>query len=316
MNMKRLVAFLLAAFLLLPMGLMRLPNGTSADAEEDIWVQIEQYENKRLSEQGIASADAAETDFAAMTDGVQRIVENWSGYVPGSLSRNGDFLIWDGVDGTGYGYAPRFRKILRSASFSDANPADGEGVETESYAVRGGSPSSSDVTLFGPYYGLDSSFTDQYKNEAKSIAQATGGTYTCYQKYDVNIKVIAEALEDSGVVIFDSHGSTDYSSGNDYTSRANTSYLCINSGDYVTAEDMATVSGPYGTYKHALNAGGGSYFIDGTAIANHMDSTAPNNFLWMAICLGMATDGMYAALREKGVEVVYRFDFFSETLSR
>ena len=242
MNMKRLLAFLLAAFLLLPMGLMRLPAGTSADAEEDIWVQIERYENRRLDEQGIASVNATETDFAAMADDVQRIVESWSGYVLGSLVRNGDFFTWDGKDGIGYGWSPRMRKIDRCRT-EPANSEAYEGVETVSYAAKGGSPFCGDVTLFGPYYGLDSSFTNQYKNEAQSIAQVLGSTYKCYQKYDVNIDVIAEALETSGVVIFDSHGSTDYSSGNDYTSRANTSYLCINSNAGITSQDTAYVSG-------------------------------------------------------------------------
>jgi hypothetical protein len=304
--MKKLLAVLLAA-LLLPLGLLLPADRASAEVEADLWMQIEQLENKRFAKKGLAPADANVEAFAALTGDVEAIVERWSGYVPGSLSRNGDTLIWDGTDGTGYGYFPRFRKILRSKNLTDANPADGEGVETVSFASRGGSSGSADVTLFGPYYGLDSSFTNQYKNEAKSIAEAVGGTYTCIQKYDVNIDAIADALETSGVVIFDSHGSTDYSSGNDYTSRANTSYLCINSGTGVTAEDMATVQGPYGNYKHALNAGGGSYFIDGTAIANHMENTAPNSLLWMAICLGMATDGMEASLHAKGVEVVYGY---------
>ncbi|MBQ2201052.1 MAG: dockerin type I repeat-containing protein, partial [Clostridia bacterium] len=49
------------------------------------------------------------------------------------------------------------------------------------------------------------------------------------------------------------------------------------------------------------------YCVDGTAIANHMNGTAPENFLWMAICLGMATDGMESPLRERGEEVVYGY---------
>ena len=115
MKIKRLLAILLAV-LLLPAGLLRVSDKTSADAEPDIWVQIEQYETGRLNEQGIASVNATVSDFAAMSDGVAAIVENWSGYEPGSLSRNGAFLIWDGTDGMGYGWSPRFRKILRSAS--------------------------------------------------------------------------------------------------------------------------------------------------------------------------------------------------------
>ncbi len=311
MKLKRFLAILLAA-LLLPIGLIRLSDGVSADAEPDVWVQIERYENERLAEQGIEAARADARDFAAMTDGVVRIVENWSGYVPGSLVRNGDHLFWDGVDGTGHGYSPRLRAKLRSESLTGAEPASVSGAETVSYAEKGGSPNSSAVAVFGPYYGLDTSFTNQYKNEGNSIAQATGGVCTVYQVNDATIDNIAKALETCGTVIFDSHGDTDYASGYDYTSRANTSYICLQSGTGITSADQATVQGPYGSYKHAYYAGSGYsgmkyYCVDGTAISNHMKSYAPNSLLWMAICLGMATDGMQAPLREKGVEVVYGY---------
>ncbi|MBQ1631357.1 MAG: hypothetical protein II049_00885, partial [Clostridia bacterium] len=165
MKMKRLLALLLTALLLLPLGLMHLPEASKADAERDIWEQIERYENKRLSEQGIKAASVTESDFSAMTDGVIAIVENWSGFVPGSIERHGDFFFWDGADGTGYGYSPRLRAKLRSEALTGADPAEVSGIETVSYAARGGSPNSSEVAVFGPYYGLDTSFSDQYRNE-------------------------------------------------------------------------------------------------------------------------------------------------------
>jgi hypothetical protein len=311
MKLKRLTAILLAALLLLPLGWMT-PRGTSADAEADIWVQINAYEDEALKEQGVDAVDATAQNYAAMTDGVAAIVENWSGYAPGSLVRNGDHLFWDGRDGTGYGYSPRLRQKLRSDSMTGAEPASVSGIETASRAKRGGFPESADVAVFGPYYGLDSSFTNQYKNEGNSIAQATGGTCTVYSVNDATIDNIADALETCGVVIFDSHGDTDYASGSDYTSRANTSYLCLQSGDGITSADQQSVQGPYGSFKHAYYAGSGYsgmkyYCVDGTAIRNHMESTAPNSLLWMAICLGMATDGLEAPLHESGVEVVYGY---------
>ena len=312
MKFRKLLAILLTALLVLPLGLFRLPESASADAEPDIWVQIERYETDRLAEQGINAADATETDFAAMTDGVQALVEAWSGFVPGSIVRHGDFFFWDCLDGTGCGYSPRLRQKLRSEKLTGAEPASVSGIETVSYESKGGSPSSSDVAVFGPYYGLDSSFTNQYQNEGNSIAQATGGVCTVYQVNDATIDNIANALETCGVVVFDSHGDTDYASGSDYTSRANTSYICLQSGDGITNADMASVQGTYGNYKHAYYAGSGSngmkyYCVDGTAIRNHMDGTAPHSLLWMAICLGMATDGMNAPLRAQGVEVVYGY---------
>ena len=303
--MKRLLALLLAAFLLLPMGLLRLPEGTSADAEEDIWVQIERYEDKTLKNQGVTAASAEKEHYAVMTDGVAALVEAWSGYENGTLFKNGECVFWDGTDGMGYGWTPVIRQKIR-ANATGADPADVAAVDTVSYEKRGGYPYSSDVAVFGPYYGVDSSFSDQYRNEGNSIAQATGGVCRIYSGGAATIDAVAHELEICGTVIFDSHGNTDYSRGNDYTSEANTSYLCITSADGVTSADTATVQGPYGSYKHAFLTGSGA-FIDGTAIRNHMNGSAPRSLLWMAICLGMATDGMEAPLHDNGVEVVYGY---------
>ncbi len=315
--MKKLLAILLTALLLLPLGLAIRTDRTDAEVTDDIWAQITAYENDCLSKKGVEPARATERDFAAMIDGVKDIVERWNGCVPGSLVQNGAHLIWDGTDGTGYGYSPRLRQKLRSDSLTGADPEAVSGIETVSYAARGGTADSKKVALFEPYYGLDTSFTDQYQTEADSIAQTIGGTYTVYRTTAATIDNIANALETCGVVIFDSHGDTDYvNPGNDddFTSRANTSYLCLQSGSGLTSVDQASVQGPYGTYKHAYYAGTDYYnssieyyCVDGTAIRNHMDRTAPNSFLWMAICLGMATDGMEAPLREQGVEVVYGY---------
>jgi hypothetical protein len=298
--MKKLLAFLLCALLLLPLGLTLRTERAGAETEDDIWAQISAYEDACLAKKGVRSAQATEKDFAAMTDGVIGIVESWSGYVPGSLVQNGRHLIWDGADGTGYGYSPRLRQRLRSESLTGADPETVSGVETVSFASRGGSPNSTSVAVFQPYYGLDSSFSTQYKEEGESIAEVLGGTCTTYLTTNATIDSIAHALETCAVVIFDSHGDTDYANGEDYTSQANTSYLCLQSGTGITSADQATVTGTYGSYKHAYYAGSyGSmkyYCVDGTAFRNHMTQTAPNNLLWMAICLGMATDGLNAPL--------------------
>ena len=311
MNRRRLLALLLSALLLLP-GLMGALGKTNADAESDIWVQIAEYEEQTLAEHGVTIAEASESSYAAMIGGVIGIVENWDGYVPGSIERHGDFFFWDGVDGTGYGYSPRLRANLRSETVVGGAYSSVEETEVISYAAKDQDADRLDVAVFEPYYGMDTSFTNQYRNEGKSIAQASGGVCTVYQGNDATIDNIAHAVETCGVVIFDSHGDTDYANGSNYTARANTSYLCLQTGAGLTAEDQATVQGPYGSYKHAYYAGAGYngmkyYCVDGTAIANHMNGTAPENLLWMAICLGMATDGMEAPLRECGVEVVYGY---------
>lgn len=305
MKIKRLFAILLAA-LLLPFGMFSLPERAVAESEEDLWTLIERYENDRLAEQGVTVSTASANDYMAMTDGIAALVEAHESYAPGTLYLNGQCVFWHDKDGMGNGWVPNARQKQR-ANLTGKTPEEAASIETISYADRGGYPYSADVALFGPYYGSDSSFTNQYRNEANSIAQTTGGVCRVYSGTAATINVIAHELQTCGTVIFDSHGNTDYNSASgDYTSKANTSYLCLTSYEGLTNADTATVQGTYGNYQHAFRSGSGA-FVDGTAIRNHMNETAPNSLLWMAICLGMATDGMEAPLRAQGVEVVYGY---------
>ena len=49
------------------------------------------------------------------------------------------------------------------------------------------------------------------------------------------------------------------------------------------------------------------YEVDGTVIANHMEKPANGGLVWMAIFLGMATDGLEGPLMDAGVGVVYGY---------
>ena len=304
MRFKRALAILLTALLLLPLGVAM--RGT-AETTEDVWALIAAIEDDALS--GKKSSKTTAEDYAKLSESVAETVLAWDGYAEDSLVKNGSVLFWDGTDGAAYGYLPELRAKLHNARM--AKGRDVPGTETYAFGSRGGQPDGVDVTVFQPYYGIDLDFTTQYPDEGVSIARTAGGTCTVRRGDDATIDAIADALETSAVVIFDSHGITD----EDALSPANTSYLCIGTDAGLTAEDTRTVQGPHSAYKHAFDGGlgyaDGHYMrlilIDGTAIANHMDNPAPNNFLWMAICLGMATDGLCAPLREKGVEVVYGY---------
>ena len=307
MRIKRILAILLAALLLLPLGFA--VRGT-AETTEDVWSMIDAYEDAALS--GKKSPKTTAADYAKLVDDIEKTVLSWDGYAEGSLVRNGSALYWDGTDGMGYGYLPALRAKLHNAKRA-AEPMAGS--ETFSYGVRGGQPTAANVAVFQPYYGIDTSFTTQYADEGTSIAETTGGTCTVYRKADATIDAIADALESSAVVFFDSHGVTDDNNSYTGTETPNTSYLCLQSGTGLTSEDKQTVQGPNGYYKHAFYGGSSYengqymyiYCVDGTAIANHMEKPAANNFLWMAICLGMATDGLAKPLRDAGTEVVYGY---------
>ena len=265
----------------------------------DVWSVIDSFEDENIvpTRGRIVTAK----DYAELSDEVEALVKQSDTYVEGSIVRNGDFFTWETTEGIVCGYSPELRFKTRE------NSATGYDVmETVSYEKKG-APSSKDVYLIAPYYGYDSSFTDQYKNEANSIAKATGGEYKLYSGTNATITNIGTAMQNGGVVIFDSHGITDYSNGEDYVSRANASYLCLKTSTGITSTDMKAVSGTYGTYYHAFNGGSSTYCVDGTAIGNHMTKAAPGTILWMAICLGMATNGLCTPMRNKGVEVVYGY---------
>ena len=308
--MKRFLALLLCTVLLLTMFPV---SALAAKAEPaDLWEQITALEDQTTAVRGANTLETRAAAYSGIVDQIIALVESSANFVPGSIVRHGDFFYWDEADGTACGYSPRLRAQIREGADPNADPEAYAAVDTVSYAEKGGYSSSVDVAAFQPYIGIDGSFTAQYENRCNILAQALGGTGTTYKTTDATIDNIAHAIETCAVVIFDSHGDTDYAgSGGDYTTRANTSYLCLQSGAGITAEDQQTVTGPYGNYKHAYYGGSYGamqyYMVDGTAISNHMTGTSPNGLLWMAICLGMATDGMHAALRAKGVEVAYGY---------
>lgn len=274
---------------------------TDADyaAQEALFAQIDKLEDvyaKKNSSQ------------ETISDAAERLVLASSNYVEGSLVRNGDAFTWMTEQGIRCGYNPRMRQI-REKMVAPEEPEE-TGVVNEPVATKGGSPSGNQVYLIGPYYNSDDSFTDQYKNEAKAIAKAIGDTdgYTLYADSSATVTNIAKAISNGAVVIFDSHGTTDYSKkaggydlwGDpiyDYVSGATNSYLCLSSRSGLTDAD----------YSDGAIWDGYDAYVNGAAIANHMTKNSPSGFLWMAICLGMATDTICRPMREMGVEVVYGY---------
>ncbi len=261
-----------------------------------LWDEITQLENQTMLAQSTDSV--ASVDIQSVADYVQ----DSDLYIDGSLRWNGsDAFTFMTSAGVRCKYSLRLRQQIRDASAPKTAPtAD---TQRFSYTVKGGSPNAADVYLIQPYYGIDNSFTTQYVNEAKTIASATGGTCTVYQRNDATIDAVADAMSNGAVVIFDSHGDTDYAHGEDYTTGATTSYLCLQSGSGITNQDYlggnAVDGGSYGSMRY--------YLVNGTAIANHMKKDNPHGMLWMAICLSMATDGLQRPLRERGVEVAYGY---------
>ena len=261
----------------------------AADALFDALDDVEQTAARRD-----ASADGRTQALCAYLDAQDAVV-------PGSIETSGDQITWMTEQGIACAYSPRLEQIAAAA---ESAPDDTPDVQTRSYAARG-TQHGRDVYLFQPYYGIDRSFTEQYQKEAQRVAQASEGTYHYYKGDAATIDAVADAITDGGVVFFDSHGSTDYEKGEDYTSGATTSYLCLQTGDGLTKADYDGGHAVYSSTSSSMKY----FLVDGTVIADHMDADAQanNGMLWMAICLGMATDGLEKPLMDRGLGVVYGY---------
>ncbi len=291
---KRILAVLLSIALLLGC----IPLDAGAESAQPTVLTEEDYASADAVFDAIASMEAVRStrsaDQSQITDAAQALVEASDSYVEGSLERNGDAFTWMTAEGIRCTYNPRMREIYKNMTPSEASETDG--IYNEPMAVRSGFPRGKQVYLVGPYYGYDSNFTDQYKNEAKRIATAIGDTdgYTLYSGKAATVDKVAEAVSTGAVVIFDSHGATDYESGYDYVTGATSSYLCLTSTTGLTGED----------YDDGALYYSNGICINGATIANHMTTDSPGGILWMAICFGMATNTICDPLREKGVEVL------------
>ncbi|MBQ1893788.1 MAG: Ig-like domain-containing protein [Clostridia bacterium] len=143
-----------------------------------------------------------------------------------------------------------------------------------------------DVLLLGPYYGYDSSFTNQYRNEVQSIANYTEGAYTIYGGHDVTAAA-CRAAEDYGVIIFDSHGSC----------VGGRSYLCLTTSEGFTNEDYSN--------NRALRSGGEAWVTG--AFWEYYCPDMKAACVWMAICEGMMTNTLGQPLLNAGCAVVYGY---------
>ena len=311
--MRKFLALLLTVAMVL--GLVPSVFATPAEAEAKVLTQ-EDYYTADLMWEAVNAKKAEMKERKATprqtTEALIQQVTTSPYYEEDSLIRNGDHFFWKTVDGVPCGYSPRLAEKAENATpLAGYDPATAETVITTSYATKSNSPNSREVYLIQPYYGIDEAFTTQYETEAQSLANYLKGTSTIYRTTAATVDAIADAIESGAVVIFDSHGDTDYASGDDSVSRANSSYICLQTNAGLTSADYEEATGPFGTYYHAYYGGSNGtmkyYCVDGTVIANHMEKESPNGMLWAAICYGMATDGLHAPLRAKGVEVAYGY---------
>ena len=215
-NLKRLFSLLMVLVMLGSMLPAVYADSTPAEEPEDN-VTVLTDEDYAIVNDVFAQIDAMEdapakknANRTQITDAAAEIVMASENYVEGSLERNGNSFTWWTDEGIRCIYNPYMReKYDQMEAPADPEPA---GIYNEPKATKGGWPSGNQVYLVAPYYGIDDTFTDQYKNEAKAIASAIGDTdgYTLYSGSSVTVDNVADAIENGAVVIFDSHGTTDY----------------------------------------------------------------------------------------------------------
>lgn len=158
---------------------------------------------------------------------------------------------------------------------------------SETFGTRNGT-ADMNVLLIGPFYGQDANFTNQYPNEAASIAEATGGSYTILSASNATGPNIAAAFPDAGVILIDSHGAD--------------GYLALTTDEGITAEDYQN--------GWASSSGSNSAYIDGRYIEHHVPRQLPNSIVWMAFCEGMIRSNhgeTGAALLRAGAGCVYGY---------
>ncbi len=308
--------------------------------DDDVFALISSVKEDALQKKTYTEGESAyltEADYIDLVPDVIKAVEASVTYVDGTLQQNGYFLVWETTTGIPCCYSPRMEaKLGRQGGHSEELAAIEEaaldqvlqpGSSASEINTALHSPSSTNIGLIQPYWESNSNYADytfctyspSYKTMWQNLYGATGGQGIRYSMSNATIDNIARTMEQCGLVIFDSHGDTDYVGSNeDYTSQANSSYLCLTTSTGITSTDTKRKTGPYGNYYDAVYYYDGGVGVNGQCIANHMSTNAPCSLLYMGICLGMATDKMFEGLRAKGLEVAYGYSqsvsFYGERL--
>lgn len=200
MNWKRFFALLLVLALLPTLFGNAFAAGPKArtltDADyapiDALWAELDAVEQDAQTQ---SAQDGPDRTLAA-AQAVAEAVTASDLYVDGTLQWRGAQFSFETTTGVTCAYSPRLRELARKAA--------GSSVETEAGEPQTSTTTSADITLIEPYYGLDPSFTQQYQNEVKKLAAATGGSSQVLKTTRATIDAVAAAVESSGVVIFDS----------------------------------------------------------------------------------------------------------------
>lgn len=241
MKTRRIMAVVLAALMMLsiiPVAFAEEISSISADAAlsvrmDDAWAAIELAEAEALAD-NLPASDVINAVYTAALNNENVDADSFSDF-----TADGFFFT---VNGMHCAYNYRLRNKIEANVTEEGsvtfNASNGKVVEMRD-------ATSPNVLLVGPYYGgYDPTFTDQYRREAASVAEATGGTLTILAGHDATGPAIAAAFPDKGAVIYDSHG----------IASGTSTYLCLTTNQGITNEDYATVGQFAQATKRSLTA--------------------------------------------------------------
>lgn len=287
MKNYRILSAILAiimVFALVPTAMLAESIGNAANEAaamnklDSTWAMLEAAEAEALANNGATAAEVISAVFEAALNAEAVDTDSFS-----DITKDGFFFTVDGMH-CAYNYRLRNEPDSNITSEGSTTIIKNENASKDA--------SSADVFLVGPYYGgYDPTFTDQYRNEAASVAEATGGDLTILAGHDATGPAIAQNFVEKGVVFYDSHG----------IATSGSSYLCLTTNAGITSEDYSN--------GWAVRSGSEA-FIDGRYIENHIAHPASNTIVWMAICEGMKLSGHGVtgeALLRAGCEVVYGY---------
>ena len=286
MRKNKILSVLLAVLLalsVLPVASMAEQIGYNAHESymfgllDQVWARLNAVE---------AEAIASGATSAEVTMAVYRAVINEPLVDENSITDLDDGGFFFRVNDMAAGYNYKARNVKYVPAVSEEVVEDAVAVGTKNGATNVG------VLLVGPYYGYDSNFTNQYRNEAQTLADYCEGELVKLEGHAATGPAIAAAVVNAGVVIYDSHG----------TAGNGTSYLCLTTNSGITSTDLQN--------NWAYSSGSSDAGIDGRYIQNHIEGELPNNFFWMAICEGMKLSGhgvTGTALLAAGAGVVYGY---------
>lgn len=262
----------------------------------------------------------AEQDYVDMLPEIIEVIENSETYVEGTLQQNGCFLVWETTTGIPCCFDPSEEAVTNNpeAEYEEDDGSDLEELieQMQSAPVMAKAPDNMEIGLVMPYYDSEEYYHEKANRETgaafqvawETLCSATGssGNYR-YTMENATLDNLAATIENCGLVLIHSHGSTDYNSGSgDLFSKANTSYLCLTTTSGLSTSDIQRHYGEFGSYFDLIY-GGGKAYVNGDVITRHMTKSAPSSFVYLGACLSMTTDGLCTPLLNNGVEALFGF---------